>query len=74
MNVECFQGIKTEELHILIEKRNLGTPETVIIHMGMKDLRITRNLDFVVEVYTFFSYGKEETSELQIFPEWSVAR
>ena len=31
MMVECFPGIKTEQLHGVIEKRDLGSPETVII-------------------------------------------
>ena len=34
MMVECFPGIKTEHLHRVIEKRDLGSPETVIIHVG----------------------------------------
>ena len=52
MMVECFPGIKTGQLHRVIEKRDLGGPETVIIHVGANDLRTKRNLDFVmVEVY-----------------------
>ena len=31
----------------MIEKGGLGSPETVIIHVGTNDLR-TRNLDFVM--------------------------
>jgi hypothetical protein len=38
MMVECFQGIKTEELHRVIEKLDLGSLETVIVHMGTNDL------------------------------------
>jgi hypothetical protein len=48
MMVECFPGIKTEQLHRMIEKSNLGSPETVIIHVGTNDLRTKRNLDFVM--------------------------
>ena len=33
--VECFLGIKTEQLQRVIEKTDLGSPETVIIHVGM---------------------------------------
>jgi len=47
--VESFQGIKTEQLHTVIEKRNPGGPETVFIHVGTNGLRTTKNLDFVVE-------------------------
>jgi hypothetical protein len=32
--VECFLGIKTEQLHRVVEQRGLGTPETVITHVG----------------------------------------
>ena len=49
MMVESFQGIKTEQLHAVREKRNLGGPETVFIHVGTNDLRTTKNLGFVVE-------------------------
>ena len=31
MTVECFPGIETEQLHRVIEQRDLGSPETVII-------------------------------------------
>jgi len=47
MMVECFQGIKTEQLHKMIEKRHLGITVTVIVYMGTNDLRTTRNLDFL---------------------------
>jgi hypothetical protein len=46
--VECFPGIKTKQLHIVIASRDLGSPETVIIHAGTNDLRKTRNIDFVM--------------------------
>ena len=76
MAVECFPGIKTEQLHRVTEKMDLGSPETVIIHVGTNDMKTTRNLDFVMgEVYIYICigvYGKEETSELQTCPEWSV--
>jgi hypothetical protein len=39
MMVECFRGIKTEQLHRMIGKRDVGSPETVIIHMDANDLR-----------------------------------
>ena len=36
----------------VIEKRDLGSPETVIIHVGTNDMRTARNLDFIMgEVY-----------------------
>ena len=47
MKVECFPGIKTEQLHGVLEKRDLVGPETVIIHVRTNDFR-TRNLDFLM--------------------------
>jgi hypothetical protein len=35
---ECFSWIRAEKLHTAIEKRDLGNPETVIIHLGANDL------------------------------------
>ena len=49
MMVKCFPGIKTEQLHREIEKRDLGSPETVIIDVGTNDMmRTKRNLDFIM--------------------------
>jgi len=59
--VECFPGIKAEQLHRVIEKRELGSPETVIIHVGTNDLRTNRNLDFVMgEVYALVAMAKRK--------------
>jgi len=48
MKVECFAGIKTEQPHRMIERRDLVSADTVIIHVGTNDLRTTRNLDTVM--------------------------
>ena len=34
MKVECFLGIRTEQLHRVIENRDLGSPHILIIHAG----------------------------------------
>ena len=61
MMVECFPVIKTEQLLRVIEKRDLGSPETVIIHVGTNDLSTTRNLDFVMgEVYALVPTAKRK--------------
>jgi hypothetical protein len=59
---------------MVIQKRDVGSPETVIIHVGTIDMTATRNLDFVMaEVRICVGvYGKEETFELQTCPEWSA--
>jgi hypothetical protein len=44
----------------VIEKRDLGSSETVIIHVGTNDMR-TRTLDFVMgEVYVLVSTAKKK--------------
>jgi len=61
MKVECSPGIKTEQLHRVMEKRDLVSPDTVIIHVGTNDLRTTRNLDTVMrEVYALVSTAKKK--------------
>ena len=61
MKVECFPGVKTKQLHRVLEKRDLVSPETLIIHVGANDLRTTRNLDFVMgEVYVLVSTAKKK--------------
>jgi len=41
MKVKCILGITTEQLHRVMEKRDLGSPETVFIHVRTNDLRTT---------------------------------
>jgi hypothetical protein len=48
IKVECFPGIRTEELHRIIENGDIGNPDTVVIHVGTSDLRRTGNVDYVV--------------------------
>jgi len=61
MKVECFPGIKTEQLHRVMEKRNLVEPDTVIIQVGTNDLKTKRNLNFVMgEVYALVSMAKKK--------------
>jgi len=74
MMVECFSGIKTEQLQIVIEKRHIGSLETVIVHMGTKALRTTRDLVFVWgEAYALMAKAKKGNCEMQNCPEWSVS-
>jgi hypothetical protein len=50
--VECFPGIRTEQLQRFIEKIDLGSPDSVVIHVGTNELRIAGNLDYVMrDVY-----------------------
>ena len=41
------------------EKRDLGRPDAVIIHVGTNDMKRTRNLDHVMgEVYNLINMAK----------------
>ncbi|PNF18175.1 hypothetical protein B7P43_G01827 [Cryptotermes secundus] len=52
MRVECFPGIRANQLRRVIENRNFGCSDTVVIHVGTNELRRSRNLDYVMgEVY-----------------------
>jgi hypothetical protein len=39
VRVQCFPGIRTEQLQKVMENRDLGSPDTVVIHVGTNDLR-----------------------------------
>ena len=61
MKVECFPGIKTDQLHRVMERRELDSAETLIIHVGTNDLRSTRNLDHIMgEVYELVTNVKKK--------------
>jgi hypothetical protein len=60
MKVECFPGIKTEQLHRMVEKWDIGSLETDVIHVGTDVWRTTRNLDFVMEVYPVVAMAKRK--------------
>ena len=61
MKVECFPGIKTDQLHRVLERRELDSAETLIIHVGTNDLRSTRNLDHIMgEAYELVTNVKKK--------------
>jgi hypothetical protein len=61
--VECFPGIRTEQLHRVIENRDLGNRNTVVIQMGTNDLRRTGNLDYVMrDAYDLVNTAKTKFS------------
>jgi hypothetical protein len=54
----AFWGLRPNSYRV-IENRDLGSPETVIIHVGTNDLRTTRYLDFVMgEVHALVATAK----------------
>jgi len=63
MKVECFPGIRTEQLLTVIVNRNVGNPDTVVIHVGTNNLRRTGNLDYVMgDVYDLVNTAKTKFS------------
>jgi hypothetical protein len=59
MRVECFPGIRADQLHRVMENRNLGYSDTVVIHVGTNDIRRSRNLDYIMgEVYDLVNTAK----------------
>jgi hypothetical protein len=61
MTVECFPGIRTVQLHRIMENGELGNPDTVLIHVGTNYLRRSRNLDYVMgEMYSLVATGKSK--------------
>jgi hypothetical protein len=59
MRVECFPGIRADQLLRVMENRNLGYSDTIVIHVGTNDIRRSRNLDYVMgEVYDLVNTAK----------------
>jgi hypothetical protein len=61
MTAECFLGIRTEQLLRVTENRELGKPDTAVIHVGTNNLRRSRYLDYVMgEVYSLVATAKSK--------------
>jgi lysophospholipase L1-like esterase len=59
MRIECFPGIRTDQLRRVIENRDLGCSDSVVIHVGTNDVRRFRNLDLVMgEAYDLVNTAK----------------
>jgi hypothetical protein len=67
MKVECFPCIRTEHLHRVIENRDLGNPDTAVMHVGTNDLRRTGNLNYVMgDVYDLVNTAKSKFSTSRV--------
>ena len=67
MKVECFPGNRTEQLQRVIERRELGSPDSVVIPVGTNDLRRTGNLDYVMgDVYDLVNTTKTKFSASRV--------
>ena len=59
MRIECFPGIRVDRLRRVVENRDLGHSDAVVIHVGTNDVRRPRNLDFIMgEVYDLVNTAK----------------
>ena len=62
-----FPGIRAEQLQTVIEKKDLGNPDTVVIHVGTNDIKRSKNYDYVMgDIYGLISAAKTK------FPSTSV--
>jgi len=67
MKVECFPGIRTEQLHRVIENKDLGSPDTGVIHVDTNDLRRTGNLNYDMgDVYDLVNKAKTKFSTSRV--------
>ena len=67
LRVKCFPGIKTEQLRRVIDNRNLGGADAVILHVGTNDVRSYRNLDyFMGEVYNLVTTAKTKFPDARL--------
>jgi lysophospholipase L1-like esterase len=65
MKFECFPGIRTEQLQRVIER--IGSPDSVVIHVGTNDLRRTGNLDYIMgDVYSLVNTAKTKFSTSRV--------
>ena len=64
MMVECFPAIKMEQLHRVLENRDLGSPDTVLIHVGTNDLKRMVNRNYVMgEVYSLVNKAVQNVTK-----------
>jgi len=60
-----------EQLHRFIENRDLGSPDTVVMHVGTNDLRRTGNRDCGMrDVYDLLNTAKTKFSTSRVVLEW----
>jgi len=65
--VQCFPGIRTDQIHRVLDNRDLGIPDLVVIHVGRNDLKRTINLDYVMGVV----YSLVNTAKVR-FPQSKI--
>jgi len=59
MGVKSFPGIRADRLRRVMRNRDLAYSDTVLIHVGTKDIRRSRNFDYIMrEVYDLVNMAK----------------
>jgi hypothetical protein len=59
MRIECFPGIRVDQLRRVMENITLGNSDAVLIHEGTNDFRRPGNIDIIMgEVYDFVNTAK----------------
>ena len=67
MRVKCFPGIKSEQLRRVIDNRNVGGADAVILHVGTNDVRSYMNLYyFMGEVYKLVTTAKTKFPDARL--------
>ena len=67
MKVECLPGMRMGKLHRVIENRDQGSPDTVVIHVGINNFRRNRNLDYVTgNAYDLVNMAKIKPSTSRV--------
>jgi hypothetical protein len=66
MRVKCFPGIRSDQLHRVMENRDLGCADAVVIHVGTNGIRRSINLDYIMgEVYDLVNTAKSKFPDLR---------
>ena len=72
LRVECFPGIRSDQLRKLVEnrvteRRDLGNPDAVVIHVGTNDIKRSRKLDHVMgDIYDLINTAKSNFSSSRV--------
>jgi len=57
--VQCFLGIRADQLRRVMDNRDLRCSDAVVIHIGTNAIRRSRNLDYIMgEVYDLVNTAK----------------
>jgi len=59
MRVECFPGIRADQVRRVMENRDFGHSDAFVIHVGTNDVRRSRNLNYIMgEMYGLVNMAK----------------